>query len=59
MNVSSLRNFLFVGAALTGAAFVAFAAVVLAAFFAGAEPLADLAAGAFVAAVLVAVRFTG
>ena len=39
-------------------AFVAFA-VDLAARFAGADPLADLAAGAFLAGVLVAVRFTG
>jgi hypothetical protein len=38
--------------------FVAFA-VDLAALFAGADPLADLAAGAFLAGVLEAVRFTG
>src|SRR5258705_4125898 len=36
-----------------------FAAVVLVARFAGADPLADFAAGAFLAGVLVAVRFTG
>ena len=37
----------------------AFAGVVLVARFAGADPLADFAAGAFLAGVLVAVRFTG
>jgi hypothetical protein len=36
-----------------------FAAAVLVARFAGADPLADFAAGAFLAGVLVAVRFTG
>ena len=35
------------------------AAVLLAARFAGADPLADFAAEAFLAGVLVAVRFTG
>jgi hypothetical protein len=38
---------------------VAFAGALLTAFLAGAEPLAALAAEAFFAGVLVAVRFTG
>jgi hypothetical protein len=46
-------------AALAGLLVVAFVAVDLVARLAGAEPLADLAAGAFLAGVLVAVRFTG
>jgi hypothetical protein len=37
----------------------ALAGVALVARFAGADPLADFAAGAFLAGVLVAVRFTG